>query len=178
MANQEQLDILKQGAEVWNKWRQEHPEIILDLRGADLRQANLSGANLSQTNLWDAQFGSLNVGYADLRDANLSHAQLGGVDLSYVNLSGANLNGADLGGVNLSHANLNGADFTNAEMAGTALGDRDLRVVKGLEAVKHRSPSPLSINTIYLSGGDIPEVFLRGTGVPDSMIEYMRSLVG
>ena len=183
MANQEHLNILNQGAKVWNKWRQEHPEIELELRGADLRHAilngaNLSGANLSQTNLWDAQFGNLNVGYADFRDANLSNAQLGGVDLSHVNLSGANLNGADLGGVNLSNANLNGADFTNAEMAGTALGDRDLRVVKGLEAVKHRSPSPLSINTIYLSGGDIPEVFLRGTGVPDSMIEYMRSLVG
>jgi uncharacterized protein YjbI with pentapeptide repeats len=139
---------------------------------------NLSGANLSQTNLWDAHFGIRDVGYADLSDANLSHSQLGGVDLSHVNLSRANLNGADLGGVNLSNATLDGADFTNAEMAGTALGDRDLRVVKGLETVKHRFPSPLSVNTIYLSGGNIPEVFLQGTGVPNLMIEYLRSLVG
>ncbi len=218
MANQEHLDILKQGAEVWNKWRQEHPEIKLDLGGANLRQSNLSGANLSeaflwgvdfsmanlqsanlshsglrgakfiatnlrganlsQTNLWDAHFGIRDVGYADLSDANLSHSQLGGVDLSNVNLSRANLNGADLGGANLSNATLDGADFTNSEMAGTALGDRDLRVVKGLETVKHRFPSPLSVNTIYLSGGNIPEVFLQGTGVPNSMIEYLRSLVG
>lgn len=28
------------------------------------------------------------------------------------------------------------------------------------------------------SEGDIPEVFLQGAGVPDSIIEYMRSLVG
>src|SRR5947207_4199158 len=44
MANQVHLDILKQGIEVWNKWRNEHPEIQPDLREADLRLANLSDA--------------------------------------------------------------------------------------------------------------------------------------
>jgi uncharacterized protein YjbI with pentapeptide repeats len=168
-----------------------------DLKGADLSLANLQGANLSRsglrgvrfmatslidadlssTNLWDAYLGNSSVGYADLSGANLSHAQLGGLDMSYANLSGAKLNGADLGGVNLSNANLTGVDFTGVIMAGTALGDRDLRVVKGLEAVQHRSPSPISINTIYRSEGQIPEDFLRKAGVPDSFITYMRSLV-
>jgi hypothetical protein len=36
MSNQEQLDILKQGVEVWNMWRVEHPDIRPDLREADL----------------------------------------------------------------------------------------------------------------------------------------------
>src|SRR2546429_9894236 len=31
MANQEHLDLLKQGVDVWNKWREEHPEIKPDL---------------------------------------------------------------------------------------------------------------------------------------------------
>ena len=31
MANQEHLDILKQGVEVWNKWRKEYPKINPDL---------------------------------------------------------------------------------------------------------------------------------------------------
>ena len=31
--------------------------------------------------------------------------------------------------------------------------------------------------TVYLSGDNIPESFLRGTGVPDNFIEYARSLV-
>jgi hypothetical protein len=36
MANQEHLDILKQGLEVWNQWRNEHTEIVPDLNGVDL----------------------------------------------------------------------------------------------------------------------------------------------
>ncbi len=82
-----------------------------------------------------------------------------------------------MGGVNLSNADLTGTDFAGAEMAATALGDRDLRIVKDLETVQHRSPSPLSINTIYLSGGIIPETFLRGTGAPDGFLVYVQSLV-
>jgi hypothetical protein len=31
MANQEHLEILKQGVKIWNHWRKEHPEIKPDL---------------------------------------------------------------------------------------------------------------------------------------------------
>ena len=31
MANQEHLDFLKQGVEVWNQWREENPDIHPDL---------------------------------------------------------------------------------------------------------------------------------------------------
>ena len=57
MANQEQLDILKQGVEAWETWRKVHLDIRPDLSGANLRvptcsvptslAADLSGANLS-----------------------------------------------------------------------------------------------------------------------------------
>ena len=42
----------------------------------------------------------------------------------------------------------------------------------------HEGPSTIGIDTIYASRGKIPEVFLRGAGVPDEFITYMRSLVG
>lgn len=41
----------------------------------------------------------------------------------------------------------------------------------------HLGPSTIGIDTIYKSHGEIPEVFLRGCGVPDEFITYMRSLV-
>ena len=43
MANQEHLDILKQGVQAWNQLRKEHPNIR-----PNLYRANLSGANLSE----------------------------------------------------------------------------------------------------------------------------------
>ena len=43
--------------------------------------------------------------------------------------------------------------------------------------MRHR-PSIIGIDTVYRSRGMIPEVFLKGAGVPDSFIEYMSTLVG
>ena len=40
MANPDQLGILKQGVEVWNRWRKEHPEIVVDFSRTVLRQAH------------------------------------------------------------------------------------------------------------------------------------------
>ena len=51
MANQEHLDILKQGVDEWNRWRQKHPEILPDLREADLSEADLVETTMTQTTL-------------------------------------------------------------------------------------------------------------------------------
>ncbi|MFX0204065.1 MAG: pentapeptide repeat-containing protein [Candidatus Hodarchaeota archaeon] len=65
MPNEEHLQIIRQGVDVWNKWREEHPSVErpdltnADLMGAYLRGAYILGANLSM---------------ADLRGANLSGA--------------------------------------------------------------------------------------------------------
>jgi hypothetical protein len=60
----------------------------------------------------------------------------------------------------------------------TVLVEVDLRHCKGLETVKHDGPSIIAIDTIYLSGGNIPEAFLRGAGVPEPFIANMKALVG
>ena len=54
----------------------------------------------------------------------------------------------------------------------------DLSAVKGLESVKHEWPFDDRHRHHLRSQGQIPEVFLRGAGVPDEFITYMRSLVG
>jgi len=53
-----------------------------------------------------------------------------------------------------------------------------LSLVNGLESVTHHGPSSIGIDTFFQSKGKIPEVFLRGAGVPDSFIHYAASLVG
>jgi TIR domain len=60
----------------------------------------------------------------------------------------------------------------------TVLTNTDLSKVKGLESGIHHGPSSIGIDTFFRSGGRIPEVFLRGAGVPDTFIKYAVSLVG
>ena len=48
----------------------------------------------------------------------------------------------------------------------------------GLDTVAHFGPSAIGLETIYASRGEIPEVFLRGAGVPDNFITFAKSLVG
>jgi len=125
MANQEQMEKLKQGVEGWNKWREENPDIKIDLGGTDLcwkvslLEANLSGADLSGANLREADLSGANLVGANLFGADFSGANLVGADLSRAILWGAILWGADLWGANLSgadlsRANLSGANFSKA----------------------------------------------------------------
>ncbi len=168
MANQEHLDILRQGVEVWNQWRREHPEIQPDFSYADLRYRDFSGYDLSRANLEGANFGEVVVDDV-------------GVHIRYLHIRvkfiGANLEGANLLSTNFSGADLSAANFSEAKTWLTIFSNIDLSVAKGLDAVKHRGPSIIGIDTIYLSQGNIPEVFLRGVGVPDPLIIYARSLI-
>jgi len=60
----------------------------------------------------------------------------------------------------------------------TIFADVDLSVARGLETMVNKGPSSVGIDTIYKSHGKIPEIFLRGCGVPDEFIAYIGSMVG
>lgn len=143
----------------------------------DLSYADLSYARLSHADLSHAVLRHADLAHAHLNDADLRGAHLNDADLSRADLIGARLIGARLIGVNLSGAVLGGADFTDVIMGDTTFADNDLSRVKGLETVIHLAPSTVGIDTIYKSRGNIPEIFLRGCGVPESFIVQMHALV-
>ena len=173
-----QLNILKQGVQVWNAWRARNLDVQINLSRADLRGANINNAHLNGANLSNAHLNGANLSYASLTSANLSRADLSNAHLRSIDLAGANLSGADLSFTDLSHANLSNAHLSGTHPGYTVFGDVDLSTVKGLETMKHRGPSTIGIDTIILSQGKIPEIFLRSAGVPDSIIEAIPSLVG
>ena len=74
-------------------------------------------------------------------------------------------------------------DLREAHLGGASIGatifaDVDLSTARGLETVRHDGPSTIGIDTLYRSHGQIPEGFLRGAGVPEDFIPYIKSLVG
>lgn len=113
-----------------------------------------------------------------IHGANFTRANLRGADFTRANLLGAELAGADLRRANFTRADLKGTGFSNACLVWTIFGDVDLRDAKDLEQAVHRGPSTIGIDTLYRSGGELPEPFLRGAGVPDILIAYMKSLTG
>ena len=152
MASPEHLEILKQGVEQWNKWRETNPEASPDLRAANLREADLRGANLglakvpgpklfrvdlreadlSKADLSGADLSGADLSGADLREAVLDLANLYKADLGKSNLSGAKLRAATLGGAklydaNLTEAQLNGARLGRARLRGAVLVGASLR---------------------------------------------------
>lgn len=130
MANQEHLDILKQGLAMWTWWRQQHPGIQPDLSfanlyGTDLHAVDLSGANLRGANFISAFLYEANLVGADLREASLSQANLSGANFSRADLSGANL-----GGAVLVQTKLTGATLTQCSIYGIAAWDVELEGAK------------------------------------------------
>jgi len=171
MANQEHLDILKQGAEVWFQWREDHTEIQPDFSGADLNRADLGGAFLHHAFLRDADLSGANLFSANLTNADLSGANLNGANLGGAFFTSANLSGANLSGANLGGAILLGANFAEAYIGWTIFANNDLSHTKGLESVKHEGPSTIGTDTLVISKGTIPEAFLRDCGMSDWQIE-------
>jgi uncharacterized protein YjbI with pentapeptide repeats len=142
LANQEHLDLVRQGTASLNEWRRQNPTDRLDCSGADFRGADLRDANLSGANLQEAQFYKADLSKADLSratmrgailsEANLSEANLSGTYLSMAHLtrtrfSGANLRGVDLSRAHASQARLRGADLRDANLSRTDLSRTDLR---------------------------------------------------
>lgn len=146
--NQEHVDLLKQGAETWNKWRRNNPYIL-----PDFLEANLSGLNLRGFNLGEPEFSAYSTGAdggvqgADLRSAWLEATDLSGANLKGAKLNKAKLDFAKLTEANLFEANLCYASFKQADLGGANLEEVDL--------------SSSYLNKANLSGANLSEANLK-----------------
>jgi uncharacterized protein YjbI with pentapeptide repeats len=229
MSNQEQLEILKQGVDTWNKWRDEHNDLKIDIsganfieaklnqvnfRGCDLSYANLNGVDLKSSNLQYARIYNADLRSADFSEADLCHASfkeanlrkanlhkakllltnldtvnLREADLSCANFVGAKITDTDLRKANLVKADLSNANFykidlrvaklgytnlENVSIGSATYGNTDLRETIGLETIHHTAPSFVDTQTLQLSKGKIPGIFLRGCGLSDWEIESAK----
>ena len=161
MANKKHLQIIKQGTDAWDRWREKNLEVKPDLSeanlsGENLGQAELSGANLSRADLRKANLGGANLNWAELTGANLAGADLSGAYLSRADLKWANLAEAKLAGADLLEANLSRADLSESDLSGADLRGTDLR-----EANFSRS----NLGGANLSGADLRNANLSGAAL-------------
>ena len=199
MAITEHAAILSEGVEAWNNWRKHNhgirPDLFgadlsgLDLRGANFDDANIGCANLRNANLAKADLGRADLGGdhhsirathggTDLREANLDSAHLFETSFSGSDLRGASVCGAHMHGTSFVATQLAGADLTDSRLSFTVFNSVDLSEVHGLDAVKHDGPSIIDLDTVFRSKGRISSAFLRGAGVPDDFIDYVRAMSG
>lgn len=184
MANREHIEILKQGANAIDKWRQVNPKSRLNLTNADLFRFNLRRADLSYADMTNATLSEADLRKANLSNAKLSHTimlktNLSGAILCQTNLSAAKIVDSDLQGANLMGAYLGRTSFSKSNLAGaiawgTHWVDLDLSGIVGIELISHAGPSEIGINTLTKSK-NIPEIFLRGCGLSDEFISYIPS---
>jgi len=171
------------GIDLAHAWLQNSSFWRADLSGACVRSAHFEDSNLRSINLngADASFGVFSM--ADLREATLVGARLVEATFYRANLERARLERAslmssNLRGTNLTGASLQGAYFGAAVMGDTTWADVDLSVAEGLQVAWHSEPSTVGIDTVVKSKGKIPELFLRGAGVPEPFIVQMKALIG
>ena len=148
-----------------------------DLTRAALMETNCAVASLVGANLTTADLSRANAVGADFAGANLARADLGWADLSKAQLTGADLTKAVLLGTNLTRATLTDAQFNMAVCGATIFAGVDLAQARALESVRHLMPSTLGVDTLFMSNGQIPEPFLRGTGVPEVLTEFLATLL-
>jgi uncharacterized protein YjbI with pentapeptide repeats len=177
MANEEHLAILKQGIEVWNKWRKDHPEILrpslseANLQGMNLQEVDLSGADLYMADLSRTLLNKANLSEANLNSANLNNASLifaivNEVDLRMATLCEADLRWADLISTRLNKAILNDANLSEANLSGADLSWSRLLRANFREA----NLSGADLSFAKLSEADLRGADLRGADLSWSLL--------
>lgn len=182
MADEEHLQILKQGVETWNDWRAKHrsAEPLFrgpDLRGAYLRDAELSKANLSFADLNNADLIHARLSQADLHGACLSGATLNMADLSFANLVGVDFRGAELIRVHLRNSRLSFANFHRANLRSATLEYADLDGTNLIDAdLGGALLRKASLAGAQLSGADFSLALIDGTIFADVDLRDIKGL--
>ena len=165
MAGRKQLEILKQGVEVWNKWRQDNPNLEINLRNADLSRLNLAFVNLS-----DADLTKANLTETNLSEANLSRANLREANLFQADLGRALLRNAELMAANLSRSRLNNADLSQAYLHDAHLFEASLNYANLTGAFLYST----NLNGANLEGADLSGSHLESATMVRTKVEKAR----
>jgi hypothetical protein len=143
-----------------------------NLQHATFENAELDGADFSNAGAVDTTFG-----FANIAKVEFSHASLAGASFEHMTLQNVNMHAVDFEYATMRGVWLVNVDFSQAQFGGTVFADTNFIRVRGIESAHHKSASSIGTDTFFNSRG-LPEVFLRGAGLPDEFIDYASALLG
>lgn len=146
MANEQHVELIKQGPEAWNQWREQNQEEPVDLSDADLRGLALAKVNLKGADLKRAKLQFTNLAGALLEGANLEQARM-----QEANLQSAQLENAVVKNCNLMESNLQNTNFQNADIRGSQFNEDVLFGQTNLKGANLLDASGLSMMQIQTS---------------------------
>ena len=178
ISQEEILTIIKQGAEAWAAWLEEHGLLLKDTE--ELDEAEWSSLNWLDTIRKRQDLTVLNnidlTGFK-LVGFDFAHFSLYGINLSYADLTNANLTKA-----NLTKANLEDACLTKANLAGAELRRVNLSgisenghgIVLNGATLSRAYINWLCIDEIDLGRATVSEVNLSRAFLPNAIISWSR----
>jgi uncharacterized protein YjbI with pentapeptide repeats len=162
MPIEEHLNIIKQGVDVWNQWREENPETVPDLSQADIRGCQLQKIDLNNTDLKEAK-----LQYSNLTGATLEKADMKKAKLLETSFQSANLKNTNLSGAGLLESNLQFADLENANLEGAQFNEGTIFNQTNLKGANLKDATGLSTSQIELCKTD------SKTELPDYLEEEL-----
>jgi uncharacterized protein YjbI with pentapeptide repeats len=148
MANEEHIEILAQGVQAWNEWREANPDVAPDLRGLHMTGQHdvLMNRNADEPSLlflngtpreWMANgLAGINLDKADLNGAVIEHVNLAGATLrhsvlrfanvTYTSIGDSDLRGAHIAASRLFRVSLASSNLQHAFLAGNAIHESDM----------------------------------------------------
>jgi uncharacterized protein YjbI with pentapeptide repeats len=159
--------LLEQGAEAWNLWRAENPEVRPNLSGIridELCDIEFSGLNLSGSILCATHFKKTDLRNSDLRRADLRRANFDDCDLRHANLSEADCAEATLSRSLLTHSNLSKARMERASLRNAQVDFADLSGAN----LGHANVVDSNFFLSNLSGADLTEAIMVKANLMDA----------
>jgi len=181
MANAKHLQILDQGVEAWNAWRQENPAVRPDLRKADLYLEYLRRLvrTIRSRGHYDSDLDNADIAKledeldreAEEAEEELLAADEYGYPIRGADLRGINFAGADLADVDLTRARLDGADLSGADLGGAILSQAILLNGARLVGANMRKAD---LFEAQLNGADLSRSTLDGSDLGSARLEGAR----
>lgn len=117
----ELVDILRRGADIWNRYREDNPSLEIDLSGSNLTGLQLSDANLSAIDFSGCDLSKCLLENVNFKGCTFVNAKICFAKISRSDISYCSFNNGDLYNLCCNECKFTGSEFIEANMSSIRL---------------------------------------------------------